>query len=197
MFTGIITHIGKVLQVDRSDDGLRLKIGVDFKASEIAQGASIAHDGVCLTVVSTFEDAYEVEVSNETLHLTNMSGLVVGDFLNLERALKVGDELGGHMVLGHVDGLCQLLGIERDGDSHRLQLTAPTPLNRFIARKGSIALNGISLTVNEVLGNEFGVNIIPHSWKYTTLSRLNIGDKLNLEVDPLARYAARWQETNT
>ncbi|ESQ75361.1 riboflavin synthase subunit alpha [Asticcacaulis sp. AC402] len=174
---------------------MRLTIKVGFDLSDVALGASISHAGCCLTVVAISEDGYDLDVSNETVNVTNLSGWQVGTQVNLERALKIGDELGGHIVSGHVDGLAELIGVVQDGDSYRLTLRAPAPLHRFIAPKGSVALDGVSLTVNEVEGDTFGVNIIPHTWNYTTLSQTRIGDKVNLEVDRLARYAARWFET--
>ncbi|MBW8881769.1 MAG: riboflavin synthase [Asticcacaulis sp.] len=195
MFTGIITSMGTVAKMDRGDGGLRLTMQVGFDLSDVALGASISHAGCCLTVVAIREDGYDLDVSNETLAVTNLKTWAVGTKVNLERALKIGDELGGHIVSGHVDGMAELVGVTPDGDSYRLKFRAPAPLHRFIAPKGSVALDGISLTVNEVEGEVFGVNIIPHTWHYTTLSQTKVGDFVNLEVDRLARYAARWFET--
>jgi riboflavin synthase len=195
LFTGIITHIGKVTSAERSDQGMRLVMAVDFPLDDVELGASINHAGCCLTVVAKGEGTYDLDVSNETLTLTNLSEWRVGTRVNLERALKIGDELGGHIVSGHVDGMAKLIKVVRDGESWRLTFEAPAPLHRFIAPKGSVALDGISLTVNEVEGQTFGVNIIPHTWAHTTLSQTEVGGHVNLEVDRLARYAARWFET--
>jgi len=199
LFTGIITHIGTVRTLERSDQGMRLVMAVDFPLDDVEIGASISHAGCCLTVVAKGQDqgkgTYGLDVSNETLSLTNLGGWREGSRVNLERALKIGDELGGHIVSGHVDGMAKLLSITPDGESYRLKFEAPAPLHRFIAPKGSVALDGISLTVNEVDGQTFGVNIIPHTWEHTTLSQTAAGAHVNLEVDRLARYAARWFET--
>ncbi len=146
-------------------------------------------------MVSKTDDRFTVDVSNETLSLTTLSQWVLRQKINLERALKVGDELGGHIVAGHVDGVGELISVKSDGDSYRLKIRVPRPLHRYIAPKGSIALDGISLTVNEVEDDVFGVNIIPHTWTHTTLSQIGEGGKLNLEIDLMARYAARWRET--
>ncbi|ESQ82884.1 hypothetical protein AEAC466_15350 [Asticcacaulis sp. AC466] len=179
----------------RSDGGLRLTMEVDFDLDDVDIGASISHAGCCLTVVSKQGHSYDLDVSNETLSLTNLGRWQPDSRVNIERALKMGDELGGHIVSGHVDGLAKLIDAVQDGDSWRLTFEAPSPLHRFIASKGSVALDGISLTVNEVEGQTFGVNIIPHTWLHTTISKTAIGDSVNLEVDRLARYAARWFET--
>ncbi|MGZ3298189.1 MAG: riboflavin synthase [Asticcacaulis sp.] len=195
MFTGIITHMATVARADRSDDGVRLTIDAGFDLSDVTIGASIAHAGCCLTVVAIDEGSYALDVSNETLGLTTLDGWREGTKINIERALKIGDELGGHIVSGHIDGVATLLGITPDGDSYRLKFRAPAPLHRFIAPKGSVALDGISLTINEVEADTFGVNIIPHTWRHTTLSQVGPGGQVNLEVDRLARYAARWFET--
>ncbi|MDI7774403.1 riboflavin synthase [Asticcacaulis sp. EMRT-3] len=195
MFTGIISSIGTVKALKRSDEGMRLTMMVDFPLDDVVLGASISHAGCCLTVVKKGEGVYDLDVSNETLSLTNLSEWRVGTQVNLERALKIGDELGGHIVSGHIDGLAKLISVTPDGESYRLTFEAPAPLHRFIAPKGSVALDGISLTVNEVEGQTFGVNIIPHTWTHTTLSQTGVGGHVNLEVDRLARYAARWYET--
>ncbi len=197
MFTGIITSIGTVRRLERSPGGVRLAMQVGFDVSDVTIGASISHAGCCLTVVAISEDGYDLDVSNETLALTNLGDWDVGTRVNLERALKIGDELGGHIVSGHVDGLAELLSVTQDGDSWRLTFRAAKPLHRFIAPKGSVALDGISLTVNEVEDHTFGVNIIPHTWHHTTLGETRVGQSVNLEVDRLARYAARWFETES
>jgi riboflavin synthase len=190
MFTGIITDIGTIRAI--ADGAMRrLTVGCGFDMQGVAMGASIACSGVCLTVVDKGADWFAAEVSNETMALTTAGRWTVGTRLNLERALKLGDELGGHLVAGHVDGIARLLAVRVDGGSHRLTLEAPAGQEKFVAPKGSVALDGISLTVNEVAGRTFGVNIIPHTWSWTTLSSLSAGDPLNFEADLMARYAAR------
>ncbi|MGA9659796.1 MAG: riboflavin synthase [Asticcacaulis sp.] len=196
MFTGIISSIATVKTLQKTAGGLRLTMQADFDLSDVELGASISHAGCCLTVVSKALNSYDLDVSNETLALTNLGSWQVGTSVNIERALKIGDELGGHMVSGHIDGVARLVSLTPDGDSYRLRFEAPAPLHRFIAPKGSVALDGISLTINEVEGHVFGVNIIPHTWLHTTLSKTSVGDAVNLEVDRLARYAARWYETD-
>jgi len=195
VFTGIITHISTVAEIDRSNAGVRLAMDATFDLGDVTIGASISHAGCCLTVVGIAENRYFLDVSNETLAVTNLGTWQKGTRVNIERALKIGDELGGHIVSGHVDGLAEMLSVTPDGDSYRLKFRAPAPLHRFIAPKGSVALDGISLTVNEVEDDTFGVNIIPHTWTYTTLGGTEPGQSVNLEVDRLARYAARWFET--
>ena len=159
-------------------------------------GASVASDGVCLTVVGLGADWYEVQISAETVNKTNIghNGWHVGKRLNLERALKVGDELGGHIVSGHVDGVAEVIAMADEGDSTRVTLRAPRDLARFIAPKGSVALNGTSLTVNEVADCDFGINFIPHTKEVTTWGDVAVGDRINLEIDTLARYVARLAE---
>jgi riboflavin synthase len=196
VFTGIITHLGRLEGLDLHHGGARLMVKVEADWPDLTLGASIAHEGCCLTVVEISGQSYALDASHETLNLTTLGRWHVGQMINLERAIKIGDELGGHIVSGHVDGVAHLVGLEADGNSFRLKLKVPAPLHRFIAPKGSVALDGISLTVNEVEGDVFGVNIIPHTWSHTTLKDKKIGDALNLEVDRLARYAARWHETS-
>ena len=198
MFTGIITDIGEVLSVEQRGD-MRARIGTAYDPDGIDIGASIACDGVCLTVVAKGHAPrgwFEVEISAETISKTNIgrNGWAAGHPLNLERALKVGDELGGHIVTGHVDGVAEVIGTRIEGDSLRVRFRAPDALARFVAPKGSVALNGTSLTVNEVEGAEFGVNLIPHTREVTTWGRVRTGDAVNLEIDTLARYVARLQE---
>ena len=195
MFTGIITDIGRVRSVAPTARDRRYEVETAWDVSGIDLGASISHAGCCLTVVEKGEGWFAVEVSGETLDRTTLGRWVPGTPVNLERATKVGDELGGHIVSGHVDGLGIVIGITPEGGSHRVMIEAPAPLHRFIAAKGSITLDGVSLTVNGVDGQRFGVNIIPHTWEATTLGRLQVGDPVNLEIDMLARYLARWQET--
>ncbi|MDK3075206.1 riboflavin synthase [Sedimentitalea sp. JM2-8] len=193
MFTGIVTDIGVVQKLERRGD-LRARIATAYDTTGIDIGASIASDGVCLTVVALGEDWYEVEISAETVSRTNLSGWESGKRVNLERALRVGDELGGHIVSGHVDGVAEVVGVRNDGDSTRMTLKAPAGLARFIAPKGSVALNGTSLTVNEVDGQTFGINVIPHTKDVTTWGEVAVGDRINLEIDTLARYVARLAE---
>ena len=193
MFTGIITDIGTITGLVEEGD-LRVRIATGYDTGGIDMGASIASDGVCLTVVDLGPDWYEVQVSAETVSKTNLSTWTVGKRLNLERALRVGDELGGHIVSGHVDGVAEVMSVADEGDSTRVQLRAPTELARFIAPKGSVALNGTSLTVNEVQGDVFGINFIPHTKKVTTWGQVAVGDAVNLEIDTLARYVARLAE---
>lgn len=193
MFTGIITDIGTVRELEQQGD-LRARIATGYDTLGIDIGASIASDGVCLTVIALGEDWYDVQVSAETVSKTNLGDWSVGKRVNLERALKVGDELGGHIVSGHVDGVADVVAVHDEGDSTRVILRAPQDLSRFIAPKGSVALNGTSLTVNEVAGNEFGINFIPHTKEVTTWGDVAVGDRVNLEIDTLARYVARLAE---
>ncbi len=190
MFTGIITDMGEVRALERRGD-LRARIGTAYDMATVDLGASIACDGVCLTVVDKGAGWFEVDVSSETLARTNLGSWAPGRRVNLERALRVGDELGGHIVSGHVDGLAEVVALRADGDSTRVTLRAPAGLARFIAPKGSVALNGTSLTVNEVEGCDFGINLIPHTREVTTWGRVAVGDMVNLEIDTLARYVAR------
>lgn len=199
MFTGIITDIGKIRALDHRGD-LRVRIGTTYDPEGIDIGASIACDGCCLTVVDRGRDVdgawFDVDVSAESLSKTAMGDWDLGTRVNLERSLKVGDELGGHIVSGHVDGVAEILAITPEGDSQRYRFRAPQDLARFIAPKGSIALDGTSLTVNEVEGAEFGVNLIPHTQEVTTWGGAKVGDRVNLEVDTLARYVARLAEAS-
>jgi len=193
MFTGIITDVGRVRQLDKLGD-LRARIGSAYDMAGVDIGASIACDGVCLTVVDKGEDWFDVDISAETVSKTNLAQWAEGWRVNLERALKVGDELGGHIVSGHVDGLAKVVDIRDEGDSTRVTLRAPDDLARFIAPKGSVALNGTSLTVNEVSGRDFGINFIPHTKQVTTWGDVAVGDSVNLEIDTLARYVARLKD---
>jgi riboflavin synthase len=198
MFTGIITDIGHVLEVEQRGD-LRARIGTAYDIEGIDIGASIACDGVCLTVIalgSAPQNWFDVEISAESVSATNIgrNRWTASRRLNLERALKVGDELGGHIVSGHVDGVAEVVSMVDEGDSTRVQFKAPDDLARFIAPKGSVTLNGTSLTVNEVDGAVFGVNFIPHTKIATTWGDVAVGDPINLEVDTMARYVARLQD---
>lgn len=193
MFTGIITDVGRVLSLDHRGD-LHARIGTAYETAGIDIGASIACNGVCLTVTETGADWFGVTISAETLSKSTLGGWAEGAPVNLERALKVGDELGGHIVSGHVDGVAEIVATVEEGESTRYTFRAPEALARFIAPKGSVALDGTSLTVNEVDGAEFGVNIIPHTKEVTTWGALKAGDRVNLEVDTMARYVARLQD---
>ena len=195
MFTGIITDVGRVRSVRQTQRDRRYEIETAYDLTGVDIGASISHAGCCLTVVEKGDGWFAVEVSGETLALTTLGAWKAGDPVNLERAARLGDELGGHIVSGHVDGVGEVLSITPEGGSHRFRIRAPRPLHRFIAPKGSIAIEGVSLTVNGVEDDVFGVNIIPHTWDVTTLGQLQSGSKVNLEIDVLARYVARWQET--
>ncbi len=195
MFTGIITDIGRVRSVAETARDRRYEVETRWDVSGIDLGASISHAGVCLTVVEKNDGWFAVEVSGETLDKTTLGCWQVGTRINLERATKVGDELGGHIVSGHVDGLGTIVEITPEGGSHRIVIEAPAPLHRFIAAKGSVTVDGVSLTVNSVDGRRFGLNIIPHTWEATTLGTLKPGSEVNLEIDMLARYLARWQES--
>lgn len=191
MFTGIITDIGEVIAVSDLPEGKRFRVKTVYDTSGIDMGASIAHAGVCLTVVELGEDWYDVEAWEEALRLTTLSQIEVGTRLNLERSLKIGDELGGHMVSGHVDGMAKIIAREDEGDAVRFSLEAPRELSHFIAPKGSVALDGTSLTVNKVEDNCFDVLLIRHSLEVTTWGERQAGDWINFEVDTMARYAAR------
>jgi riboflavin synthase len=198
MFTGIISDIGEVLAVEKRGD-TRITIACGYEPATIAIGASIACSGVCLTVIETGRHGdgrgfFVVEASAETLDCTTLGGWRPGTRVNLERPLKLGDELGGHIVSGHVDGLAEIIAIVPDGDSRRFRFQAPPDIARFIAAKGSVALDGISLTVNEVEGPAFGVNVIPHTLAVTTWKDAEPGRPVNVEVDMLARYVARLRE---
>jgi len=187
--------MGEVTGVERLKGLTRLTVSSPYDAAGVAIGASIMHDGCCLTVVTATPTSnglsYVVEVAPESLALTTLGELEHGDRVNLERSLRVGDELGGHIVQGHVDGLGEVLSVKQDGAGWRMRIRPPASINQLIAPKGSIAIQGVSLTVNEVDDEGFGVLIIPHTWAVTTLSKLKAGDKVNLEADMMARYAAR------
>jgi riboflavin synthase len=193
MFTGIITDLGRVREI-RADGDTRIEITTRFDAAAIPIGASIACSGVCLTVIDKGPGWFAVQASGETLSCTTLGDWRPGTSVNLERALGLGDELGGHLVSGHVDGVGRVAAITPEGASRRFVFEAPAQLARFIASKGSVAIDGISLTVNEVDGARFGVNIIPHTLSITTLGEAEAGDRVNLEIDVLARYVARLLE---
>ena len=193
MFTGLVSDIGRVRQVEKRGD-THLVIATHYDVAAMNVGASVACAGICLTVVDkgTAKDRwFAVTASGETLSKTTMGGWKAGTYVNLERPLRVGDEFGGHIVTGHIDGIAEVVSVAPEGESVRMVFRAPTKLARFIAAKGSVALDGVSLTVNETKGARFGVNIIPHTAKVTTFGRLKPGGKVNLEIDLLARYVAR------
>lgn len=196
MFTGLVDALGEVIEAAPSAGLLRLTLDCPYDPASVALGASICHDGCCLTVVERAPAPagglrYQVELAAETLEKTTLARLKTGDKVNLERSLKVGDELGGHFVSGHVDGVGAVISVAQDGAGWRLKIAPPASLRALIAPKGSIAVDGVSLTVNEVDAEGFGVLIIPHTWAVTTLARLKPGDRVNLEADMLARYVAR------
>jgi riboflavin synthase len=193
MFTGIITDIGTVRSVTRAGD-TRFEIVTAYDLATVELGASIACNGCCLTVIEKGRDWFAIQASAETLSKTTLGDWKQGTKINLERALKIGDELGGHIVSGHVDGLGEILSIKPEGDSQRFRFRVPNELARFIAPKGSVAIDGTSLTVNEVDGREFGVNIIPHTQAVTTWGSMVEGQRVNIEIDMLARYVARLTE---
>ena len=199
MFTGIVTDIGEVVDVHPRAQGLRrFKIACSYQRASIVEGASIACAGVCLTVVGVGEEDgrtwFGVDTAAETLRLTTAGRWRPGTKINLERALKLGDELGGHLVAGHADGLATVIARDDLTEMARIALRTPAELVRYIAPKGSVALDGVSLTVNEVTGDTFSVLVIPHTLQFTTLGALAIGDEVNLEIDLMARYAARLLE---
>jgi riboflavin synthase len=199
VFTGIITDIGKVAAVSERDAIRRVEIASAYDPAAIAIGASIACAGICLTVVSKQENSgggsvFAVEVAPETLQVTSARQWKTGTRINLERSLRVGDELGGHMVSGHVDGLAVIVELEDLGEAWRIDFEAPANLARFIAPKGSVALDGTSLTVNGVAGNRFDCMLIPHTLKATSWGERRVGDNVHLEVDQMARYVARLAE---
>lgn len=193
MFTGIVSDIGSIRELEQRGD-LRARIATSYDTAGIDIGASIACDGVCLTVIELGDDWFDVEISAETVSKSNLQHWSKDKRINLERALKVGDELGGHIVSGHVDGVASVLSMAAEGDSTRVTLRAPRDLARFIAPKGSVTLNGTSLTVNGVTDCDFDINFIPHTQVVTTWGDVAVGDSINLEIDTLARYVARLAE---
>jgi riboflavin synthase len=194
MFTGIITDIGVIERIRQLDHGRALRVRTGWDLGDLAIGASVAHAGVCLTVVDKGTDWFETEAWEEALRLTTLGQMREGARLNLERSLRIGDELGGHMVSGHVDGLARIHETSSEGGAVRFVIEAPQELAPFIARKGSVALDGTSLTVNGVSGNSFDVLLIRHTLEVTTWGDRRAGDAINLEVDQMARYASRLLE---
>ncbi|MBO20962.1 MAG: riboflavin synthase [Rhodospirillaceae bacterium] len=194
MFTGIITDVGRITGVERLAVGRRLTIATAYETAGIDLGASIACNGACLTVVEKGPSSFAADVSGETDDKTTSGDWDVGTRINLERALRAADELGGHLVLGHVDGVGSVTRLQRQGDNHRVAIEVPAALKHYIASKGSVTVDGVSLTVNEVDDAVFGVNIIPHTWENTSLADLLVGAGVNIEVDVIARYVARLLE---
>jgi riboflavin synthase len=191
MFTGIITHVGRITGIADAEGGRRLEIEADLDLETLALGASVAHSGICLTVAEKGAGGYGVYASPETLARTTMGGWRTGDRVNLEGSLRLGDELGGHLVFGHVDGVGRITALEPVGESWRLEIELPAELRPLVAVKGSVGVDGISLTVNEVSDTGMTLMIIPHTWEATTLRHRKVGDPVNLEADMLARYVAR------
>ncbi len=194
MFTGIVRDTGTIKKLERNGDDIRLTIETSLPPESRTLGASILCSGICLTVTAFDDASFTVDVSSETVSKTNIANWKEGGHINLEPSLRLGDELGGHLVFGHVDAQASLIEKHEDGDSWRMTFEVPSDLANYFASKGSVSLDGISLTINEVEGNRFGVCIIPHTWEHTTLSEREIGDKINLEIDMLARYVSRMLE---
>lgn len=197
MFTGLITDVGRLRARQPLEKGVRFEIETGFPMNEVAIGASIACSGACLTVVEKGADWFAVDVSAETLDKTTLDGWQAGRRINLERSLRLGDELGGHIVSGHVDGVAEIVDRGPDGEATRFTIRPPAELAHFVASKGSVALDGVSLTVNELSDGGFGVCIIPHTAAETTFGDLRPGDRVNLEIDMLARYVARQLEKDS
>ncbi|NLB13824.1 MAG: riboflavin synthase [Gammaproteobacteria bacterium] len=192
MFTGIIQALGRITRIEPRGGDVRLHIETgSLDLSDVAPGDSIAVSGVCLTALEPSVQGFFADVSNETLGLTTLGDAAEGDVVNLEKALRLADRLGGHLVTGHVDGLAEVTAIETDARSQRWCFRVPSGLSRYIARKGSVCIDGVSLTVNAVDGDEFEVNLIPHTQQVTTFSQRKVGDAVNVEVDLMARYAER------
>ena len=196
MFTGIIRDIGELISLEKQGDW-QLRIKTHWKTQNIEIGASIACSGICLTVLNVENNYFDVAASMETVSVTTLQDWQIGKKINLERALKLGDELGGHIVSGHVDSIVTISELEQEKDSHRIKFLTKDTIKGFIANKGSVAIDGISLTVNSVTDRSFTVNIISHTWHETTLGNSKVGDKANLEIDMLARYVARLLETKS
>ena len=190
MFTGIVAAVGRISRIEPAQEGVRIRIHAgDLGLADVSVGDSIAVNGVCLTVIARAESEFQADVSRETLVCT--AGLDAPGEVNLEKALRLSDRLGGHLVQGHVDGVGEVIGIDAAGESRILRVRVPADLSRYIARKGSVTMQGVSLTVNSAEGREFEVNLIPHTLAVTTLKNLRVGSKVNLEVDLLARYVER------
>jgi riboflavin synthase len=196
MFTGIITDIGTIAAINKTSDDWDIWLNCRYNLNDIAIGASIACSGICLTVVEKNQTGFMVQASSKTRHVSALGSWQEGERINLERALKIGDELGGHFVTGHVDGVAEVSAVTPAGDSHLLKINLPPHLAKFVAAKGSLTIDGVSLTVNDTTGNSAEFNIIPHSWNHTTLSGLTEGSSVNIEIDILARYLERMSSTN-
>ena len=194
MFTGIIQDVGKIISLDSKNNDTLIGVQTNLSLNKIHIGDSISCSGICLTVVAINKNIFKAELSQETLNITSAKNWKVGTKLNLEFSLLVGDQIGGHIVSGHVDGIAKVSSIKDEGDSTRFMFEVPEELARFIAPKGSVALNGTSLTVNEVKDNSFGINLVPHTKKVTSWGKTKVGDPINLEIDTLARYVARLAE---
>ena len=190
MFTGIITDLGKIRAIEKRGD-TRIEIETSYDTDDIDIGASIACSGPCLTVIEKGPGWFAIEASAETLDKTALGDWTVGTTVNLERAMRIGDELGGHIVSGHVDAVARIVDMQPEGDSVRFTFESPGEFSKYIAPKGSVCLDGVSLTVNEVQGNNFGVNIISHTQGETTFGSRKVGDRINMEIDTIARYVAR------
>lgn len=191
MFTGIVQALGRIVRIETRGGDVRLFVDASALDAELALGDSLCVSGVCLTVVARDADTLAFDVSNETLAMTTLGTLRAGDGVNLEPALRLSDRLGGHLVSGHVDGIGRVIAIESDARSQRWTIEVPAPLSRYIAAKGSVCIDGVSLTVNDVSGDRFGVNLIPHTVQVTTFRDKRIGDAVNVEVDLIARYLER------
>jgi len=192
VFTGIVQDMGRIVALEPRAGDVRLRVAVErLPLDAVRSGDSIAVSGVCLTVVEHDAGGFAADVSNETLSLTTLGDLAPGSSVNLEPALRAGDPLGGNLVSGHVDGVGRVVSLAQDARSWRIRFETPPDIARYVARKGSIAIDGVSLTVNEVEGREFGINIIPHTWQVTTIGGYAPGRRVNLEIDPIARYVER------
>jgi riboflavin synthase len=190
MFTGIVTDVGRVLEI-ADGGGRRLTIGTRLPLADVPLGSSIATSGICFSAIDKGDDWFTVEASGATLEVTTAGDWLVDETVNLERSLRIGDELGGHIVFGHVDAVGEILALEPAGESYRLEVRVPKSLAPLIAVKGSIAVDGMSLTVNDATADRFAVNVIPHTWRVTNLCERRPGDRVNVEIDMLARYVAR------
>ena len=195
MFTGIITELGILADQNTfKDKDSKFRFQVNWNTKKIVLGSSISCNGVCLTVVKTGKNWFEVDISNESINKTNLSQMKIGDFINLEKSLKIGDEIGGHLITGHIDDQTKILKVIKNKSSYVVCLQLNKSFSHFIATKGSIALNGVSLTVNDVEKDMFSVNIIPHTWEQTTMKYCKVNDTINIEIDIISRYVNRYLE---
>jgi riboflavin synthase len=191
MFTGLVAEVGTIQQITPLESGVRLRLGCQMADGSLELGESIAVDGCCLTVIAQGQGWFDTDVSHESLARTNLRAKEAGAPVNLERAMRLGDRLGGHWVQGHVDGVGALAGVKQVGESHEIEVSFPADLGKYIVEKGSITVSGVSLTVNAVVENRVRINLIPHTWAHTSLGRLAPGAAVNLEVDVLAKYVER------